>query len=151
VLDRLGMSELAKRPPEKLSGGQKRKLELARAIIAAPDLLFLDEATLGLDVESRRAFWQTVEQLAADGTTVFLTTHYIEEAGIADRMALILVADDPSTILAAVALPLPARIGAFRNRPIGGRRVPPVHLSRGGGAVAAVHGDVRCDLDRVRP
>lgn len=89
VLERLGMGDLADRSPEKLSGGQKRKLELARAIISTPDLLFLDEATLGLDVDARRSFWETIGQLREDGTTVFLTTHYMEEAEIADRIALI--------------------------------------------------------------
>lgn len=89
TLDALGMTDLAERSPEKLSGGQKRKLELARAIISSPDLLFLDEATLGLDVDARRSFWETVNDLVAEGTTVFLTTHYMEEAEIADRIALI--------------------------------------------------------------
>ncbi|MCB0108337.1 MAG: ABC transporter ATP-binding protein [Caldilineaceae bacterium] len=88
VLGDLAMSDLADRAPEKLSGGQKRKLELARAIIASPDLLFLDEATLGLDVNARHSFWETVTQLAANGTTVFLTTHYMQEAAIAHRIAL---------------------------------------------------------------
>ena len=89
TLERLGMSENAERPPERLSGGQRRRLELARAIISEPRLLFLDEATLGLDVDARRSFWDTVRDLAAGGTTVFLTTHYMEEAEIADRIAMI--------------------------------------------------------------
>ncbi|MEZ4728166.1 MAG: ABC transporter ATP-binding protein [Caldilineaceae bacterium] len=93
TLDALAMADLADRPPEKLSGGQKRKLELARAIISSPDLLFLDEATLGLDVDARRSFWETVEQLVDEGTTVFLTTHYMSEAEIANRIALIAEGD----------------------------------------------------------
>jgi ABC-2 type transport system ATP-binding protein len=93
TLEALGMGALADRPPEKLSGGQKRKLELARAIISNPDLLFLDEATLGLDVDARRNFWETVAQLVKEGTTVFLTTHYMAEAEIANRIALIAEGD----------------------------------------------------------
>jgi len=89
VLEQLGMAELEKRPPRKMSGGQKRRLELARAIVAKPDLLFLDEATLGLDVDTRRMFWNQVQRLAKEGTTIFLTTHYMEEAEIADRIAMI--------------------------------------------------------------
>jgi ABC-2 type transport system ATP-binding protein len=89
VLEQLGMSDLEKRPPRKMSGGQKRRLELARAIVAKPELLFLDEATLGLDVDTRRMFWSQVKRLAENGTTIFLTTHYMEEAEIADRIAMI--------------------------------------------------------------
>ncbi|MDZ7704382.1 MAG: ABC transporter ATP-binding protein [Trueperaceae bacterium] len=89
TLDTLGISELAKRQPYTFSGGQKRKLELARAIIAEPKVLFLDEATLGLDVDARRSFWNRVRDLAKAGSTVFFTTHYMEEAEVADRIALI--------------------------------------------------------------
>lgn len=89
VLELLEITDFADRPPRKLSGGQKRKLELARAIIAEPKLLFLDEATLGLDVDARRNFWDEVRKLSDKGSTVFLTTHYMEEAEVADRIALI--------------------------------------------------------------
>lgn len=89
VLNLLDITDFAERPPRKLSGGQKRKLELARAIIAEPKLLFLDEATLGLDVDARRNFWDEVKKLSQKGSTIFLTTHYMEEAEVADRIALI--------------------------------------------------------------
>jgi ABC-2 type transport system ATP-binding protein len=89
VLNLLNINDFANRPPRKLSGGQKRKLELARAIIADPKLLFLDEATLGLDVDARRNFWDEVKKLSQKGSTIFLTTHYMEEAEVADRIALI--------------------------------------------------------------
>lgn len=107
TLHRLGMADQAERAPERLSGGQKRRLELARAIIARPRLLFLDEATLGLDVDARRSFWDTVRGLAREGTTVFLTTHYMEEAEIADRIALIadgsiIALDTPDALRAGV-------------------------------------------------
>lgn len=89
VMNILEIDDFADRPPRKLSGGQKRRLELARAIIAKPRLLFLDEATLGLDVDARRNFWERVSRLSDEGTTIFLTTHYMEEAEIADRIAMI--------------------------------------------------------------
>jgi ABC-2 type transport system ATP-binding protein len=89
TLRRLGLEELADRPPQKLSGGQKRRLELARALIPKPRLLFLDEATLGLDVDARRSFWKEVRSFTREGRTVFMTTHYMEEAEVADRIALI--------------------------------------------------------------
>ncbi len=89
LLTRLGLAEAAARPARTLSGGPRRKLELARALVTNPGVLFLDEATLGLDVDSRRVFWGTVRELAAEGRTVFFTTHYMEEAEVADRIALI--------------------------------------------------------------
>jgi len=89
LLDHLGLTEAADRPARTLSGGQRRKLELARALVTDPSILFLDEATLGLDVDARRVFWTEVRAIAAAGRTVFFTTHYMEEAEIADRIALI--------------------------------------------------------------
>jgi ABC-2 type transport system ATP-binding protein len=89
LLERLGLAAAADRPARTLSGGQRRKLELARALVIDPRVLFLDEATLGLDVDARRVFWGEVRALAATGRTVFFTTHYMEEAEVADRIALI--------------------------------------------------------------
>ncbi len=89
ILGQLGLTEAADRPARTLSGGQRRKLELARALVTNPGILFLDEATLGLDVDARRGFWAQVGTLAASGRTVFFTTHYMEEAEVADRIALI--------------------------------------------------------------
>lgn len=89
LLDQLGIADAADRPATALSGGQRRKLELARALVTDPKILFLDEATLGLDVDARRMFWNQVKGLAAAGRTVFFTTHYMEEAEVADRIALI--------------------------------------------------------------
>jgi ABC-2 type transport system ATP-binding protein len=89
LLSRLGLDGAADRPARNLSGGQRRKLELARALVTDPGVLFLDEATLGLDVDARRIFWATVRSLADEGRTVFFTTHYMEEADVADRIALI--------------------------------------------------------------
>ncbi len=89
LLTELGLADAADRPASTLSGGQRRKLELARALVTDPQILFLDEATLGLDVDARRSFWGQVKNLADAGRTVFFTTHYMEEAEVADRIALI--------------------------------------------------------------
>ena len=89
ILAQLGIADIADRLARNLSGGQRRKLELARALVTDPQVLFLDEATLGLDVEARRVFWAQVRGLANSGRTVFFTTHYMEEAEVADRIALI--------------------------------------------------------------
>lgn len=89
LIERLGLTEAADRPAKNVSGGQRRKLELARALVSEPRILFLDEATLGLDVDARRGFWAQVRALTESGRTVFFTTHYMEEAEVADRIALI--------------------------------------------------------------
>ena len=85
-----GISALANRKYGDLSGGQRQRVHFALAICGNPDLLFLDEPTVGLDVESRRAFWQEVRKLTARGRAVLLTTHYLEEAdALADRVVVI--------------------------------------------------------------
>ena len=89
LLETLGLGEVAAREAAKLSGGQKRRVELARALVARPEVLFLDEATLGLDVDARRQFWGEIRRYVGNGGTVFLTTHYMDEAEPADRIALI--------------------------------------------------------------
>ncbi|CAN5778309.1 ABC transporter ATP-binding protein [soil metagenome] len=85
-----GISDLANRKYGALSGGQRQRVHFALAICGNPDLLFLDEPTVGLDVQSRRAFWQEVRTLASRGRAVLLTTHYLEEAdALADRVVVI--------------------------------------------------------------
>ncbi|WP_243525295.1 ABC transporter ATP-binding protein [Bacillus pseudomycoides] len=74
---------------EKLSGGQKRRLNFALALAGNPDLLFLDEPTVGMDITSRKTFWETIRKLSSEGKTIILTTHYLEEAdALADRILL---------------------------------------------------------------
>jgi ABC-2 type transport system ATP-binding protein len=81
---------LADRPYGKLSGGQKRQVQFAMAICGRPKLLFLDEPTVGLDVQARQMLWSTVRELVGQGTTIVLTTHYLEEAeALADRVAVL--------------------------------------------------------------
>jgi ABC-2 type transport system ATP-binding protein len=89
ALEIAGISDIANRKYGELSGGQKQRVHFALAICGDPDLLFLDEPTVGLDVESRRAFWQEIRRLTARGRAILLTTHYIEEAdALADRVVV---------------------------------------------------------------
>jgi ABC-2 type transport system ATP-binding protein len=97
VLQAAGLQGLDKRPFGELSGGQKQRLLFALAICGNPDLLFLDEPTVGLDVEARRVLWDEIRRLVARGKTVLLTTHYLQEAdALADRIIVI----DHGTIIA---------------------------------------------------
>ena len=90
LLARVGLSEAADRKVGGYSGGMKRRLDLALALVHRPRILFLDEPTTGLDVQSRSALWDEVRRLADDGVTVFLTTQYLEEADVlADRVGII--------------------------------------------------------------
>src|SRR5216684_6670620 len=90
VLAAAGLEKLVDRKFGDLSGGQRQRVLFALAICGDPDLLFLDEPTVGLDVESRRALWEEIRRLVARGKTVLLTTHYLEEAdALADRIAVI--------------------------------------------------------------
>ena len=94
---------------ETLSGGQKRRLNFALALAGNPDLLFLDEPTVGMDITSRKAFWDTMRTLTGEGKTIILTTHYLEEAdALADRILLLangkIIADrTPSEMKATIA------------------------------------------------
>ena len=89
VCDILTLSDVLKRPYGKLSGGQKRRAEIAAALMHSPDILFLDEPTTGLDPATRKSVWETVYSLQRNaGMTVFLTTHYMEEAANADHIAI---------------------------------------------------------------
>lgn len=104
-----GIEDIARRPYAGLSGGQQRRVQFALAICGATPLLFVDEPTVGLDVESRRNFWQVLRQLRDQGTGIVLTTHYLEEAdALADRVVLlaggrVLAEDSPSGIKASAA------------------------------------------------
>ncbi|OLZ72677.1 daunorubicin/doxorubicin resistance ABC transporter ATP-binding protein DrrA [Streptomyces sp. IMTB 2501] len=90
LLERFGLAEAAGRRASTYSGGMRRRLDLAASLVRAPDVLFLDEPTTGLDPASRARIWQAVRDLKADGTTVLLTTQYLEEADqLADGIALV--------------------------------------------------------------
>jgi ABC-2 type transport system ATP-binding protein len=90
VIEAVGLSEKRDSLVLELSGGQRRRLDVALGIIGSPELLFLDEPTTGFDPEARRAFWSLIRDLKAGGTTILLTTHYLDEAEeLADRVAVI--------------------------------------------------------------
>jgi ABC-2 type transport system ATP-binding protein len=90
VIERVGLTEKAGSRVKALSGGQRRRLDVALGVIGQPELVFLDEPTTGFDPEARRHFWELIRTLAAGGTTILLTTHYLDEAeALADRVAVI--------------------------------------------------------------
>ncbi len=90
VVSQFGLTEFADRPASTYSGGERRRLDVAAALIADPPVVFLDEPTVGLDPRSRSTLWQTITDLAEQGTTIVLTTQYLEEADrLADRIVLI--------------------------------------------------------------
>lgn len=90
VIERVGLAEKRHALTHTLSGGQKRRLDVALGVIGRPELLFLDEPTTGFDPEARREFWDLIRALSAGGTTILLTTHYLHEAEeLADRVGVI--------------------------------------------------------------
>jgi ABC-2 type transport system ATP-binding protein len=111
VIARVGLGDKVGARTDTLSGGQKRRLDVALGIIGKPELLFLDEPTTGFDPQARREFWDLIRDLAAGGTTILLTTHYLHEAeALADRVG----------VLAGgrlVAVDLPDRLGNRATAP----------------------------------
>jgi len=90
VIDEVGLREKINAKARELSGGQRRRLDVALGIIGSPELLFLDEPTTGFDPEARRSFWDLIRTLKSEGTTILLTTHYLDEAqALADRVGVI--------------------------------------------------------------
>ncbi|WP_030056128.1 MULTISPECIES: daunorubicin resistance protein DrrA family ABC transporter ATP-binding protein [Streptomyces] len=110
LLDRFGLTEVADRPVKGYSGGTRRRLDVASALVHKPPVLFLDEPTTGLDLESRLALWDMVKELVAEGTAVLLTTQYLEEA---DRLAQqIAVIDGGRVVAEGSPAELKAKVGA---------------------------------------
>jgi ABC-2 type transport system ATP-binding protein len=106
ILERFGLAEAADRPVRTYSGGMRRRLDVGAALVHRPPVLFLDEPTTGLDPEGRNELWEVIRELVADGTTVLLTTQYLEEADrLADRIVVIdkgrVIADDTPAALKA--------------------------------------------------
>jgi ABC-2 type transport system ATP-binding protein len=109
LLDRVGLENAADRRVGTYSGGMRRRLDLASALVHEPQILFLDEPTTGLDPVSRKSIWEEVEKLNHEGTTVFLTTQYLEEADkLADRVGII---DDGRLVAEGTPEALKAEIG----------------------------------------
>jgi len=105
VIDMVGLTEKRNARTRELSGGQRRRLDVALGILGNPELVFLDEPTTGFDPQARRQFWELIEAMSADGTTILLTTHYLDEAErLADRVAVIVRGS-------VVAVDSPARLG----------------------------------------
>ncbi len=108
VLGLVGLTPAAESKVRTLSGGQRRRLDVALGIIGMPELLFLDEPTTGFDPDARRRFWDLIRLLANDGTTILLTTHYLEEAAaLADRVAVladgkVVAVDSPERLIGYV-------------------------------------------------
>ncbi|HEY5628789.1 MAG TPA: ABC transporter ATP-binding protein [Candidatus Limnocylindrales bacterium] len=109
ILERAGLGDLAGRRVDRLSGGEAQRVRFALAIAGDPDLVFLDEPTVAMDVESRRAFWGDMRRSATEGRTILFATHYLDEAdGVADRIIVLdhgrVVANgSPSALKAGVA------------------------------------------------
>jgi ABC-2 type transport system ATP-binding protein len=132
LLDRFGLHHAADRPVKTYSGGMRRRLDVAAALVQRPPVLFLDEPTTGLDIQGRNDLWEMIRELVADGTTVLLTTQYLEEADrLADRVAVVdkgrVIADDTPEGLKAqlgssvVEIRMPGEEAAVRGQEVLGR------------------------------
>ena len=132
LLERFDLVEAGGRVAKTYSGGMRRRLDLAAALVAKPPVIFLDEPTTGLDPRSRLDLWETIEHLVADGTTVLLTTQYLDEAErLADRIAVI---DSGRVIADGTADQLKSRVGGSRIE------VKLTHAAAGFAAATALEG-----------
>ncbi|CAL9304588.1 ATP-binding cassette domain-containing protein [Streptomyces sp. NPDC052644] len=112
LLERFGLADAADRPAKTYSGGMRRRLDLAAALVVSPPVMFMDEPTTGLDPRNRQALWEVIQELVAGGTTLLLTTQYLEEA---DHLAHeICVVDHGRVIARGTADQLKARTGGER-------------------------------------
>ncbi|MEU3447162.1 ATP-binding cassette domain-containing protein [Streptomyces thermolilacinus] len=112
LLERFGLADAADRPAKTYSGGMRRRLDLAAALVVSPPVMFMDEPTTGLDPRNRQALWEVIQELVAGGTTMLLTTQYLEEA---DHLAHeICVVDHGRVIARGTADQLKARTGGER-------------------------------------
>ncbi|WP_372409147.1 ATP-binding cassette domain-containing protein [Streptomyces luteireticuli] len=120
LLDRFNLADAADRPAKTYSGGMRRRLDLAAALVVSPPVMFMDEPTTGLDPRNRQQLWEVIEELVAGGTTLLLTTQYLEEA---DRLAHdIAVVDHGRVIARGTSDQLKARTGGERVEVVVHRR-----------------------------
>jgi len=143
LLERFGLADAADRPAKTYSGGMRRRLDLAAALVVSPPVMFMDEPTTGLDPRNRQALWEVIQELVAGGTTLLLTTQYLEEA---DHLAHdICVVDHGKVIARGTSDELKARTGGERVEVVVHERemIPPARevLARYGLAGIG-HGDI---------
>jgi ABC-2 type transport system ATP-binding protein len=141
LLGRFDLTDAADRPARTYSGGMRRRLDIAAALVPKPPILFLDEPTTGLDLHSRNELWEMIRELVRDGTTVLLTTQYLEEADrLADRVAVIdhghVIANDKPSALKAQLGDTVAELGFEDDAQAGRARA----LLDGGGAAVELDG-----------
>ncbi|MBL8245046.1 MAG: ABC transporter ATP-binding protein [Rhodanobacteraceae bacterium] len=147
TLELAGLVDIAQRRYSQLSGGQQRRVQFALAICGRAPLLFVDEPTVGLDVDARRNFWRVLRQLRASGSSIVLTTHYLEEAdALADRIVLlaggrVLAEDTPAGIK--------ARASGKRVR--AGTRLPAALIASWPEAQAVQMDGERCEIRTAHP
>ncbi|PPL20416.1 ABC transporter ATP-binding protein [Microterricola pindariensis] len=154
VIAAVGLQAKAKTRISKLSGGQRRRVDVALGIIGRPELLFLDEPTTGFDPESRRDFWTLIRQLKAEGTSILLTTHYLDEAAqLSDRAGVIA----GGTLIEIGAIDeiggADARVPVVRWRDASGapRSVQSEHPAATVAAITAELGGEPRELEVIRP
>ena len=138
LLERFALTDAADRPARTYSGGMRRRLDVAAALVQRPQVVFLDEPTTGLDLPSRNALWEMIRELVADGTTVLLTTQYLEEADrLAERIAVV---DGGKVIANDTPAALKAQLGSTE-----------IELGMGEAARALKAGDLLAERLRTRP
>ncbi|ALJ21322.1 ABC transporter ATP-binding protein [Microbacterium sp. No. 7] len=153
VIAAVGLEDRASTRIAKLSGGQQRRVDVALGIVGNPELLFLDEPTTGFDPHARREFWELIRRLQTGGTTIVLTTHYLDEAAqLADRVAVIargrLRAIGPVAGLGSAEARVPIVRWIEDGRPREERTTTPLALAR---ALGERLGDEPLGLEIVRP
>ncbi len=146
LIERFGLEDAADRPTKTYSGGMSRRLDLAAALVASPEVLFLDEPTTGLDPASRVGLWETIRELVRNGSTLLLTTQYMEEA---DRLAdNIVVIDQGRVIAEGTADRLKTKLGGERVEIVVERKSDIRRAQTALGAVAV--GEVQIDHETRR-
>ena len=153
LLERVNLADRANTTVAKLSGGQKQRFTIAATLVNDPDVVFLDEPTTGLDPQARRSLWEFVQEMNADGRTVVLTTHYMEEAEfLCDRIAImnggkIVALDTPANLVRSLPVPYEIKIridgidGAQSTDELGALACVQEAIAADGGAVRMLSAD----------